>query len=404
MNHRSLPHPDNTAWNQPPQKLGPGQYLISNYRDVTRALQDPRFASRVIFAPAEAQPETSCPWLKLQQFFKMAPPSPRSPHQVRAMLRKSFSFIDGDDHDRLLRPIKKIFSSRLQSVQASLEQTVGRHLERAAAPKPLEWMDHIIKPFIGDTIETLCEFPDGLKPDLCAWFDPLEELFSSNPAPSRERYEAFLNAVEFVEKCLAFPALEKNGGLVAQMARLSEKPTGFSRDEICAGLLIMLMAANHSARQAIAESVRTLIERPDLLHQLQTNPDLLPLAIQEFLRVHVPLKMLQRQLTEDFAVNGAELKAGDYVLLDLATANMDPEVFVSPEKILLTRTPNPHLTFGLGTHFCLGAPMARLQMESFLAAFIRRSRTTRFTLATPETAAESSPYPAIKLWVHSSPA
>jgi cytochrome P450 len=79
-------------------------------------------------------------------------------------------------------------------------------------------------------------------------------------------------------------------------------------------------------------------------------------------------------------IAGVSLTKGDLVYLDVLNANKDPEVFESPGEVRITRTPNPHLTFGLGTHFCFGAPMARMQIESFLSAFVQKSKTTSFEL------------------------
>jgi cytochrome P450 len=83
---------------------------------------------------------------------------------------------------------------------------------------------------------------------------------------------------------------------------------------------------------------------------------------------------------EDLVIHNVKLKKGSWVYFDVKNANMDPRVFPSPEQIILGRSPNPHLSFGAGTHFCFGAPMARLQMEIFLKAFIKQNLTTPFEL------------------------
>jgi cytochrome P450 len=126
--------------------------------------------------------------------------------------------------------------------------------------------------------------------------------------------------------------------------------------------------------------VFTLLTQPELLAQLRADPDLMPTAIEELLR-YVPINtaaMFARYATEDIRFGDVVVRAGDPVLPALHAANRDPEVFADPDRIDLTRKPNPHVAFGHGPHHCIGAQLARLELQEALKAILARFPDLRF--------------------------
>ncbi|MBE3199943.1 MULTISPECIES: cytochrome P450 [Parafrankia] len=141
------------------------------------------------------------------------------------------------------------------------------------------------------------------------------------------------------------------------------------------GYLVIISTAGHDTTAAtIAGGLRALVEHPDQLRRLQTEPGLIPTAVEEMIRWVTPVKSFMRVATKDTEIGGQTIAEGEAVLLLYASANRDDDVFGDPDRFDVGRTPNRHLAFGHGTHFCLGARLARLEARMFFSELIPRLR------------------------------
>jgi cytochrome P450 len=135
----------------------------------------------------------------------------------------------------------------------------------------------------------------------------------------------------------------------------------------------ILAAAGHDTSSAsISGGMHALIEHPDQLARLRENPALMPLAVEEMIRWTTPVKEFMRTAQRDYQIRGVRITAGDSVLLSYVSANRDDDVFDEPFRFDIGRDPNRHIAFGYGVHFCLGAALARLEVNSFFSALLPR--------------------------------
>ena len=143
-------------------------------------------------------------------------------------------------------------------------------------------------------------------------------------------------------------------------------------EDLIATCILILNAGHEATVHAIGNAILALARHPEVFARLRREPNLLPTATEELLRWDPPLQMFERWVLENLEWNGVALRTGDKVGLLFGSANHDPAAFTEPETLDPGRTENPHVSFGLGTHFCLGAPLARVELEEALGVLVRR--------------------------------
>jgi cytochrome P450 family 142 subfamily A polypeptide 1 len=153
--------------------------------------------------------------------------------------------------------------------------------------------------------------------------------------------------------------------------------------EINSELGLVIPGGAETTRTTLARALITFCERNDLWEQLAADPALIPSAVEELLRWITPLHNMFRTVTEDTEVDGVQMKAGDRVALVYPSANRDERVFADPDELDFARDPNPHIAFGFGTHFCLGANVARVSLRVALEELTQALTNLRFA-AEPE--------------------
>jgi cytochrome P450 PksS len=170
--------------------------------------------------------------------------------------------------------------------------------------------------------------------------------------------------------------------LLTELVRAEEAGDAMSEDELVAMAFLLLVAGHETTVNLIGNGVLALLEHPDQLARLRAEPELIRPAVEELLRYGSPVETAtERFAREDVSVAGVTIPRGALVYAALASANRDERQFPDPDRLDLAREPNRHLAFGLGPHFCLGAPLARLEGQVAVAALVRR--VAEFRLAAP---------------------
>jgi cholest-4-en-3-one 26-monooxygenase len=180
----------------------------------------------------------------------------------------------------------------------------------------------------------------------------------------------------------------KDEGLLLQFDRhdapefLGEEHQGLANDELLMMLTILLVAGNETTRNGISGGMQLLIENPGERQKLIDDPSLIPAAVEEMVRLVSPVHSFSRTLTQDVTLRGRELRAGQQVLIVYPSANRDAAVFEDPDAFRVDRNPT-HLGFGVGSHFCLGANLARMEMRVAFRELLRRLPDMEYTAGGP---------------------
>jgi cholest-4-en-3-one 26-monooxygenase len=160
--------------------------------------------------------------------------------------------------------------------------------------------------------------------------------------------------------------------LVSALVHAQVEGEKLTEMELASFFLLLSVAGNETTRNLISGGLLTLLEHPDQLSRLRDDPQLLPTAVEEMLRWITPVMHFRRTATRDVELHGQKIREGDKVVLYYVSANRDEEVFPEAHRFDVGRTPNDHLAFGAGEHFCLGATLARLEIRIMFAELLRR--------------------------------
>jgi cytochrome P450 PksS len=198
----------------------------------------------------------------------------------------------------------------------------------------------------------------------------------SAASSSWEMVKAVPNAwalMRYLRKIIKKRRADPREDLVSALARAEEAGDTLSEDELLAMVFLLLVAGHETTVNLIGNGTLTLLEHPDQLEKLRSEPALLKPAVEEILRFTSPVEMAtERYAREDVTMHGVTIPRGEMVFAVIASANRDERQFTNPDSLDITREPNKHLAFGLGNHFCLGASLARLEGQVAIDTLLQR--------------------------------
>jgi cytochrome P450 len=171
--------------------------------------------------------------------------------------------------------------------------------------------------------------------------------------------------------------------LLSELALVAESDDRLTEDEVVATAILLLNAGHEASVNGAGNAWSALFRHPAALARLRAEPDLVATAVDELLRFDTPAPMFERWVLEDIEIVGVGIPRGQELALLFASANRDAAAFDRADQIVLDRSPNPHVSFGAGIHFCLGAPLARLELEVLYRAMLERLPTLELA-AEPE--------------------
>ncbi len=297
--------------------------------------------------------------------------------------RNSLLEREGEPHDRLRTLVAGVFqrghTARLEpAVRALADRLVGDLAARARDAGSADLVAGVAHVLPVEVIAELLGLPEPVRPSLRGWSTAIVAMYEPDPGEERRR-GAEAAAREFAHALRDLAAHRRarpTDDLVSDLAA-ADLPT----DELVGTAALLLMAGHEATVNAIGNGVLALLRHPDQWRRLRADPGLDATAVEELLRYDPPLQLFERTAVRDTAVAGHPVPAGTKVAALLGAAAHDPRVFARPGQLDVGRRPNPHLGFGAGVHYCLGAPLARLEVAAVLDAL--RARLPDMALAGP---------------------
>jgi cytochrome P450 len=292
--------------------------------------------------------------------------------------------VDPPDHTRLRKLVARAFvPARVAALEPAITDIANDLLDRLPPAEPDTAVDLVAgyaHPLPFRVIGELLGVPVADRPALDSWFQTLLRPYAGDPPP--DMVAASDSIVAYLADLVAAKSRTPGDDLVSVLVFASDDEDRLTRQELLSSLFQLIVAGHDTTTSLIGNSVVALVDHPDQMADLVGDPGLLPGAVEELLRfcAAVPHATF-RVTTEAVDIGNTVIPAGRQVLVCLAAANRDPLEWDDPDELDIRRVPRPHLAFGHGAHFCLGAPLARLEARTALASLLGRFPRLRLAVA-----------------------
>jgi pimeloyl-[acyl-carrier protein] synthase len=340
-----------------------GCWVLTRYQDILAVLQNPKTFSNRGRVTNLIQREYPSEFLSEIR--------PLLHHFSRGLIN-----VDPPDHTRLRRLIQKAFlPSTLQRLKPKVQELVQAFLNDLAGRGGCDLVADLAFPLPVTVIAELLGVPASMRRQFKEWSVTILE-FQAAPRPAQSTILRSQSAIMEMRAYLQSEVQQRRRGprddLLSELAKAEETGDRLTEDELLSTGVGLLVAGHETTTNLIASAVWLLLNHPGQLQRLRRHPEALPAAIEEALRFESPLQRLTRTAVEEVSIAGQTIKAGQTVMSLLGAANRDPEQFSHPEEFDISRESNRHLAFGMGIHFCIGAPLARLEAPLALEILFNR--------------------------------
>lgn len=282
-------------------------------------------------------------------------------------------------HTRLRSLVMKAFNpKKIESMRPDVERITQKLLDeievKLAATGQFDVIADFAEPLPVKVIASMLGFPDEDEHLLRPWSQAIVKMYEVSPS-DQDKAEAKQASAEFADYVHGLMLERKqNPGtdLITDLALVEEDGEKLNAHELIATCVLLLNAGHEASVNGFGNGFVAALEREDQMNLIRSNPDQhAATAIDEFLRFDAPLHLFERTATQDTEVGGVEIKRGQKIAALLGSANRDESVFENAHELNLTRDPNPHIGFGAGIHFCIGAPLARMEMTTSLPMLMK---------------------------------
>jgi cytochrome P450 len=338
------------------------QWLVSRHADVNALLRDRRLGRSYLHVASH------------EDWGRTPPPADQAPFWD--LLAVQMIDMEPPDHSRLRRLVLKAFTPRtVEALRPQIETIVDGVIDGALALGEFDLIADLLELVPVTVIAELLGIPEADRHLLRPWSADMTLMFELNPTLDAQRratdasaaFEAYLRDLSRERR------RTPGANLLSELAAVVE--TGGDRlteDELIGTAVLLLNAGHEASVNGAANSWWALFRHPEALIRLRAEPGLVPTGIEELLRFDTPAPMFERWVLEDIELRGVTIPRGQELALQFAAANRDPAVFDAADEIVLDRSPNPYLSFGAGIHYCLGAPLARLEFDVLFERMLRR--------------------------------
>ena len=328
-------------------------FLAAKYEDANAVLRNKSLGR--IFKPREPESEWSTfNWLHADSILDSEPPKHT---RLRALVSKAFN--------------KNIIESQRETINKIVDGLIEDIKKKGGN---FDLIADFAEPLPVKVIVAMLGFPEEEEYLLRPWSQAIVKMYEVNPSAEVQvaAKKAAGEFADYVQKLADERKVKPGNDLITDLVRVEEQGEKLNAHELVATCVLLLNAGHEASVNGFGNGMVALLEREAQYALLRANPDgLAATAVEEFLRFDAPLHLFERTATADTEIGGVEIKKGQKIASLLGSANRDENHFANADQMDITRDPNPHIGFGAGIHFCLGGPLARLEMGIALPKLVK---------------------------------
>ena len=308
--------------------------------------------------------------------------------------RNALLEMEPPDHTRLRRLVSAAFArGHVERLRPWVQQVAGELVdglvERSGGSEPVDVLSGMAEELPVAVIAELLGVPQADRPLLRPWSNAIVKMYEYGRTTALEdaaeraadQFVTYLRGLATDRRRAPGEDLLSHLVTVRDDSVVEVGAPVLTEDELVTTCILLLNAGHEATVNVSGNGLLALLEHPDQLARLRADPGLLPTAVEELMRFDSPLQLFERTAIADVQLGGITVREGQKVAALLGAANRDPAVFADPDRLDVGRTDNPHVTFGAGVHFCIGAPLARVELQASFGALLER--TSRLELGAP---------------------
>ncbi|WP_246192662.1 cytochrome P450 [Kitasatospora atroaurantiaca] len=339
------------------------QWLVSRYEDVSALLRDRRLGRTYTHRYTH------------EEFGRPAPDPAYEPFHT--LNENGLLDLEAPDHTRIRRLVSKAFTPRMvESLRPTVARLADELVGALLADGGGDLVAKVAEPLPVAVIAEMLGVPEADRGLLRPWSADITGMFELNPTAevAQRAVTASIEFSDYLRGLIRERRARPGTDLISALVQAAEGSDALTEQEMISTCVLLLNAGHEATVNTTGNGWWALFRNPGQLALLRGSVDeLLPTAVEELMRYDTPLQMFERWVLEDIEVAGVTIPRGAEVALLFGSANRDPARFTAPDQLDLARTDNPHITFGAGIHFCLGAPLARLELTESYGALLRRA-------------------------------
>lgn len=342
------------------------QWLVPHHADVSALLRDRRLGRTYLHRFTH------------EEFGRTPPPAEHEPFHV--LNDHGLLDLEAPDHTRIRRLVTKAFTPRtvqaLEPVVRRLAAGLVADLKKAGGG---DLLAEVAEPLPVAVIAEMLGIPRTDRALLRPWSADICGMFELSPSPetARKAVRASTEFSAYLQELIAVRRAEPGEDLISALICAHDEGDRLSEQEMISTCVLLLNAGHEATVNTTANGWWTLFRHPGQLAALRADHSLLPTAVEELMRHDTPLQLFERWVLDDIEIDGTHVPRGSELALLLGSANRDGARFERPDTLDLARQDNPHVSFGAGVHYCLGAPLARLELTASFGELLRECGTMR---------------------------
>jgi cytochrome P450 len=291
------------------------------------------------------------------------------------LIRSGILDMEPPDHTRVRRLVARAFTPRfVEDLRPRVAGIVDELVDGVAGAGEFDLLPTVAEPLPVSVIAEMLGIPESDRHHLRPWSAQICKMYELDPSEASQR-DAVRASGEFSDYLRALSRERRahpGDDLISALAQVVDEGDTLTEDELIGTCVLVLNAGHEATVNVTVNGWWALFRNPVQLERLRADHMLIPPAVEELMRFDTPLQMFERWVLEPIEVRGVAIPRGAELGLLFGSANHDPDVFVRPDRLDVGRDPNPHLSFGAGIHFCLGAQLARIELQTSFGALLRR--------------------------------